>query len=255
LRQFKLYFSVLLLLASHLAQADDDFNWWASMELGAAYMQNTDQTVVQATSVPHRPNIYVTDNVEDTAVLGVGLGYTFELADDDDFFPSNRLGVYYDYYVPTNVSGHIENDHAVVGYIYTLQARSHSLWLNDQFDLFNWNDIIPFIEGGIGVSFNSIYDYKETPVLANLPAGHSRSAGFESNSDTSFAWRAGAGVNVVLPRGLKPFTLGLLYRYSDRGDINTGPSETYPTVNKSLGTPLKSNDVLLSLTYSGFYDD
>ena len=224
------------------------------MEAGVAYMQADNQTVTQGTPLMDRPNIYVTNKIDNTAVVGAGLGFAFALAGEDDFFPATRLGVYYDYYIPTNVYGTIENEQSVIAFTYTLQARSNTLWLNDQLDLFNWNNIIPFLEGGIGIAFNSIYDYEETLVLEN-PGQSNKSAAFESNSSTSFAWRAGAGVNVILPRGLERFTLGFLYRYSDRGDITSGPSETYPTQDKGLGTPSKSNDVMISLTYSDFYYD
>ena len=225
-------------------------HWWVTLESGAAFTQNNSDTVVEYMPEVTVPDNYVTTHNDNVAILGLGAGYSMGEAKKNSWFPTNRLGIYYDYYFPATSSGHIEKYQNITAYTYKFKSHSNTLWLNDQLDLFNWCNIVPFIEFGFGPSWNTAYDYNQTPVAPNpLQDRRTQSAAFKNKTHTDLAWRTGVGVNFILSKNSDRFQIGVLYRYSDRGRAKTGSSANYPTVDKPLETKLRSNEVLGSLSY------
>jgi len=242
-------FCLLCFAAAPLAQAEpqSQSGWWASLEAGTAFVNPGSGTLEPMPNVD-KPDNYSVTNFDTTAVLGLGAGYAFK----SETRPDNRLGLYYDYYSPSTLSGDIEKWEYITAYTYSYKISSNTVWRNDQQDLFNWHNIVPFIEFGLGVAFNSASDYNEVPVPENpLQDRRDQPAAFEDKTNTAFAWRVGAGVNFLLPWMDNQFRVGLQYRYTDRGEVKTGGSEHYPSMNQGLNTELRSNEVMASISYIG----
>jgi hypothetical protein len=244
-----LFFIVTNFCICFSAQASD---WWASLEGGAAFMQESHNNTVEPMPGVNLPDNYRNTGSENTGVFGAGIGYEFTRAKAHTWFPSNRLGVFYDYYSPSAVSGQIEKWQTVTAYTYTIDVFSNTLWLGDQLDLFKWSYFTPFIEVGLGIAWNNASNYNEraTPNNNDDRDECNGSAAFADHTTTSFAWRAGMGVNLTLPcSSCEHWNVGLLYRYADLGHAKTGASDHYPSVNKGIETELRSNEVLATLQY------
>lgn len=220
------------------------------LEAGASFVQHNTRTVIETMPMVNLPDNYSTSIQNNNGLVGLGFGYTLALPVQNSVLSTNRIGIFYDYYFATGLTGSIEKWQAITAYTYSFNNNSNTLWLDDQLDLFNWNNIVPFLELGAGASWNRAYGYNETPVPQNpLPDRRIDSASFASNTVTSFAWRAGAGVNLFVFWLPDQFHLGVLYRYVDRGTIKTGASANYPTVTNGIGAKIRSNDVVCTLTY------
>src|SRR5258708_1454167 len=115
-------------------------------------------------------------------------------------------------------------------------------------------DIWMSLEAGVSFLQDPVNTTVQTMPGVNLPDNYVNtdqdhrdlSADFAKNTNTSFAWRLGVGVNLVLPSDCEGWHLGVLYRYADLGEAETGDSENYPTVG-NLETQLISNEILASL--------
>ncbi|MGA2655726.1 MAG: hypothetical protein ABSF18_07085 [Gammaproteobacteria bacterium] len=242
----------LLCLSSGNAFADYDEldGLFLSIEAGVSFLDSPNNITVEPMPGVNFPDDYVNSGIDNVGIVGAGLGYAFTLNDDDDWFFENRLGLYYDYYSKGKVDGYINKWQTTKTYDYTFTVNSNTLWLGDQLDLFEWNELIPFVEVGLGIAWNTAGKYSETP-LPEVPEQDRRdeSAAFADHTRTEFAWRVGAGINVDLQDWTHGLTAGILYRFVDLGTAKTGASENYPTVVNSLETKLRSNELLGNIRY------
>jgi hypothetical protein len=166
---------------------------------------------------------------------------------DRAWLPADRLGVFYDYYSPQQISGVINKYQLTTAYNDHFSVHSNTFWLDNQLDLVRIHSFTPFIDLGIGASFNSASGYAESPTADN-DEPRQDGAGFASNTHLAFAYRAGVGVNYRIPTK-QPLDLGILYRYTNRGYAQTGNSANYPIGSLQSGQ-LKSNEVALTLRYN-----
>lgn len=89
---------------------------------------------------------------------------------------------------------------------------------NIYFDLGTWHGFTPFVGGGVGVSHNTIHDWRDT----NVPTG---SVAFgRTTSVTNFAWAAHAGVAYAVSPN---FSVEFAYRYIHLGDGRAPAVFTY----------------------------
>ncbi len=230
-------------LSSFASSASHD-GWWVNVEGGYGWGVTPHHTNVEAMPEVNLPDNYVSNQLGNNGTAGLGVGYQFIFS--HTWLPANRLGLIYDYTSQTKLSGHIDKWQEVTTYNYHYQASANTLWIDDQLDLFSYNNFIPFLEVGIGSAWNQTSYYREA-ALSNVPLQDVRSqtAAFANHTQTEFAYRVGAGVNFRLTHQLN---LGLQYRYDSLGSISTGNSKYYPTV-ANLDAPFRVNSVLLSLRY------
>lgn len=238
--------------------AQDTSGWWINLEGGYAFSIEPNDVNVKAMPSASLPDNYVSTDFNDQGVAGIGFGYQFDLSrtflsrinknNSYQWFPANRIGLFYDFYIPATLSGQVNKWQDVAVYDYTYQVYSNTLWLNNQLDIIQYENIVPFIEVGIGNAWNNASDYKEYP-LSSVPAQDIRvpKAGFTDNTQTAFAYRIGAGVNIAFS---SKATVGLLYRYSDLGQVSTGASANYPAMDTGVSSKLRSNQVFITLRYA-----
>ncbi len=123
---------------------------------------------------------------------------------------------------------------------------------NLYFDLGTWHGFTPFVGGGVGVSWNTIHDFRDTNVPTNSVA-FSRDTSF-----TNFAWAAHAGVSYAISPNV---AVEFAYRYLNLGDARTGVVYTYLG---QFGTPrtrfkdIDSHDFKVGLRWmfgdEGYYE-
>lgn len=224
-------------------------HWWVAIEGGYNFSTVNSNTLSEPMPFVFPPNdYYVSQARNDTGSVGAGLSYQFNLPGweklSNQWFSTDRLGLFYDYYFPANIDGKIYKwESSTIGYDYQYVVVSHVVWLDNQLDIISWKKLTPFVDASIGSAFNTASNYSENPV--ELPPRPS--AAFANNTSTQFAWRAGFGLNYALDAYKYVSQISLEYRYSDLGNVNTGTSGTYPSVNHALSQRLTNSEIILAL--------
>jgi opacity protein-like surface antigen len=102
--------------------------------------------------------------------------------------------------------------------------------------------LIPWVSAGIGVGFNNAHHFQNTPLISEATT----MPNFSSNTQTSFTYTLGAGVQKVLT---SHWQVGVGYDFSDWGRSQLGRSSGQ-TLNSGLRlNHLYTNGVLLNVTY------
>ncbi|HEY3916869.1 MAG TPA: OmpA family protein [Stellaceae bacterium] len=151
--------------------------------------------------------------VDTSVIFGGGIGYRFN--------PMFRSDFTLDYIPSHNVKGHDSLAPTV-----TNSGNVSSLvgMLNGYLDLNGFAPTLfgpfqPYLQAGVGFANN---DLSRTNI--SLAAGPFVAAGsYSGNTDTDFAWGAGAGVGYPVTPNL---TLDLGYKYLDLGEMRSGTSFT-----------------------------
>ena len=224
---------------------------WLAFEAGAAFSTTEHNTNTMALPNDDAPSFlyddYKTNQRDDDYLLGLSGGYEFKLHQSwiRCLLPKARLGLGYEFVGETKVDGQAHVYQEQPYYDYNYKTYSQVGWAIGQLDLPHWRQFTPFIDLGLGISFNHAGEYNEERVNDEV---HVRtSADFASHTKTAFAWRAGLGVNYKL-HPASPWKVGAVVRYSDLGHVETGDSETYPTV-KSLTLPITNLELALQVGY------
>jgi len=227
---------------------------WVALEGGMDFsMQATHANVVPMPNVD-LPDNYLFTHLHNTWMLGVGAGYQFTRPQSlfpslaAKWLPSDRLGVFYDYYAPQQLSGVINKYMTNTAYTDHVTVHSHTLWLDNQLDIAQLHAFTPFVDLGLGLSQNTTADYAEAPTVDNLePRGDS--AAFARHNNWALAYRAGFGVNYHLATK-QPMDIGMMYRYTNRGRAKTGDSANYP-IGALSSNHLTSNEI--SLVFRSYF--
>lgn len=99
----------------------------------------------------------------------------------------------------------------------------------------------PYVSWGLGAAFNQARDYQETPLIA----GAVPSLPFASETQTSFTWGVGLGVDYALNPHAR---LGVGYQFADLGSVSLGPTPS-ATTNQTLSFPhLYTNQLRFQFT-------
>ena len=100
--------------------------------------------------------------------------------------------------------------------------------LNGYVDLGTWYNLTPFVGAGIGASYNTIHDFKDTCSIVSVCTGGSVATG-KDNSKWNFAWALHAGVAYKVTNA---FAVELAYRYVNLGDASSGDLVAYNGTNQ-----------------------
>jgi opacity protein-like surface antigen len=222
---------------------------WVALEGGVDSAMHATHTNTAVMPDVDLPDAYVLNHLQNTWMLGFGAGYEFSRTNklfpqlDKKWLPSDRLGIFYDYYAPQQLSGVINKYLTDPAYTDHVSIHSHTFWLDNQLDLAQINAFTPFLDLGIGVSRNSMTNYAETPTIDNV-SPRENSAAFADKNTWAVAYRAGLGVNYHPAN--QPIDIGILYRYTNRGRAKTGDSANYP-IGALSSNHLTSNQIALVL--------
>lgn len=96
---------------------------------------------------------------------------------------------------------------------------SFSTGLNAYYDFTNFSEsgVTPYITGGVGMSQNKIGD-------SSLYVDNEQQAQFSSNTDTSFMWKLGVGVQKKINESI---FVDLSYKFADLGVAKSGTGSYY----------------------------
>lgn len=220
-------------------------NWFITLSAGEQYPQWNNPIKIDNGSdlpTPYNKDLYSTKSNSE-AVIALGLGRRWKR--DDFWLPSYSVGVFWQYFFRANL-GHTITQNSIpefTNYTYDWMLTSNLLLASAKLNLFQYGKISPYINGGIGSSFNRTSDYKEMP-LPNVTARVSPNFGNFSTSE--FSYNIGAGIDVqVMPH----FIASVGYIYQDLGQVSSGPGKgTWSNQSLNPGS-YHSNEWLVSLTY------
>lgn len=224
--------------------AKDSLNGW----YGFAKVGSQKSTIDNPLSInngsgfpaPYDKDIYTT-NTKSSAVAGVGAGYYWS----DWALPGVSLGINYSHYFNSANNGQIIQYGLpeFTNYNYQWKTTSDLVLASAKLDLYRWNALAPYIQGGVGFSANKAKSYSEQALAGVTPR---ISPQFASHSTTVFAYQLGVGLDwAVKPQ----WVVSLGYEYTDLGKFSSGNGINSWSGDALSSGKLNSNAGVLGVTY------
>lgn len=217
-------------------------NWFFSLGSGAQFPNWHNSMKVNNSSTHSEKDLYETKD-ENGAVIALALGRRWQ--HDSFWFPSYSFGVLWQYLFRINLGDTFTlNSPPVIGsYKYNWELTSNLLLASAKLNLFQYGKFSPYVNAGIGSSFNRTSNYKETPLQGAVPRTNPAYGKF---STSEFAYNVGVGIDLQLTQ---QFIMSLGYNYQDLGQISSGPGKSAWS-NQSLNPgSFHSNEILFSVSY------
>lgn len=161
------------------------------------------------------------------------------------WLPSYSLGLFWQYFFKTHIHGEITQYSLpeFTNYNYNLDFVSKLLLASGKINLFQYRIFSPYINGGIGSSFNNVSNYCEKAFSGVTPRV---SPEFRDSNISEFAYNLGAGIDIqVLPQ----LILSVGYLYQDLGPISSGNGVNAWAEQSLNPGSYRSNEVLVTATY------
>ena len=161
------------------------------------------------------------------------------------WLPKYSLGLRYQHLFANTIDGTITQYSlpSKVNYNYTWSVSSDVLSAYTKLDLLTLGPIMPYVNAGLGMSFNRSGAYNE---YAASDVTSRVSPDYASCTQSNFAYDLGLGIDAVIRPNIV-FSLG--YDYQQLGAISSGPGQTtWSGARLNAGT-LSTNTLLLGLTY------
>jgi len=220
-------------------------NWYASAGVGGQFPTlNSSMTVNNGSSfpTPFDQDIYSTTN-HAQVFFGASVGRRWQR--DNNWLPALSVGVLYEYFWANNVGGTITQFSIPQfnNYNYTWNTASNVVLASAKLNLFQYNWLSPYVNGGLGGAFNRASSYREMA----FPEVTARvSPGFAANTSHQFAYNAGVGVDFQCA---SQFLLSIGYLYQDLGKVSSGQgTQSWEGQSLNLGK-YHSHGVMASVTY------
>ena len=191
---------------------------------------------------PMDVDIYST-NDKTRGAIGLVLGETWHR--NRNILPDYGLGIRYQHLFQNTISGDIEQYSLpqYQNYSYTWGNSANTLTVFTKLNLFNYSHISPYVEAGLGVSFNQTMQYQETAFSGVTPR---TSPDFGAGTNTAFAYHAGAGIDIPLTN---QWTASVGYEYQNLGGVTSkAGADSWSNTTLSLGN-YQLNSVLVRINY------
>jgi opacity protein-like surface antigen len=220
-------------------------NWFISAGAGAQYPQWHNLMKIHNNSELSAPNdkdLYSTKN-QSEPILALSLGKRWQ--SNQFWLPSYSFGVFWQYFFRTHLGRTVAQHSlpAFTNYKYKWDLTANVLLASAKLNLFQYGKIAPYVNGGIGSSFNRTSNYQETALPGVAPRTSPR---FGKFSTSEFAYNAGVGVDLQLT---PQFIISVGYNYFDLGQISSGPGKEIWSDQSLNPGSYHSNEILVSLSY------
>ena len=222
-----------------------DAQWVAAIGAGEQYPQQSGNIKVNNGSdfnAPYNQDIYT---VKNTAQPVVALSVGRRWQRDTFWFPAYSGSLFWQYFFKSQ-AGNTIMQYSIpefTNYNYNWNIKSNLLLASAKLNLLKYHHLSPYINGGIGASFNKTSGYTETALGDVTPRVN---PGFGGGNTSAFAYQAGAGLDLQFNPQL---IISLGYNYQDLGNVNSGSGiGTWSGQSLNLGS-FRSNEVLISVNY------
>ncbi|WP_028387738.1 SPOR domain-containing protein [Legionella fairfieldensis] len=223
----------------------DGSKWFVQLQGGVFFPLMDRQILIDNGAdvpAPGNVDIYsVKQSNPGTIALTVGHRMTTQLSTIDHYTFSGRL----QYVLPANV-GKTIMQYSIpefLNYNYNWKLSALALTADTKLNLFNFSNFLPYINGGLGVSFNQARSYRETALPEVTPRV---SPAYANHTLTHFTYHVGAGLDFFYARH---WLLSVGYEFESLGDFSSGKGQsTWFPESLYLGT-YQANTLLFSVTY------
>lgn len=241
------------ILADHVGREAQ--SWFAGVGLGfeKLFFENRTNTLLE-TLPPPQPDIFTLSNVTAAnGLVSVDVGHQWRLT------PYARFNVFMEYdhfssFSPTGTRaafGYQPSSffYSPSQYGYTLEHQA--LLFGAKVDFAQWHQLMPYFEGGMGVSRNALSDFNNTITASSGLSGPITP--FPNHVNYALAFMLGTGVDVLLQNH---WFLTFGYRFGDWGNVQSGNVTTIPSPPGGSLSPIRlsnalySNQALMRLSYS-----
>lgn len=162
----------------------------------------------------------------------------------EQFIPGYALGLRYQHVFTKDITGQVMQYSVpeFTNYEYNLGVLINTLSAYSKVELVRLGPVIPYINGGLGVSVNNSETYVEMSLPGITPRN---SPAYAGKTRTQFTYDLGLGIDVVINPELM-LTLG--YEYQNFGKLITGAAQpsSWATQRLDLGT-LNTNTFTVGL--------
>ena len=220
-------------------------NWVITLGAGMQFPHfNSSMSVNNGSNFPPPANedVYTT-STNHQPILEAEIGRRWER--DSTWIPSYSLSLAYKYLLATNI-GHTVKQYsspAFTNYNYTWNFSANILLATAKINLVKYGCLSPYINGGIGWSYNRSSDYSEKAIAGVTPR---TSPNYGSQTNTQFAYNVGAGIDVQLDKNLILFAG---YEYLNLGNVSgSDGSGSWSGQSLSLGR-YSTNLVMVGISY------
>ena len=220
-------------------------NWFIAGDVGVQVPTiNNPLTVNNGSGFPSPNDLdSFTTGTNAALLLGVDGGYQWQR--ESRYFPAYALGLRYKHFFNSNVGGQITQYSLpeFTNYNYKWNLSSDILLFTGKLDLVRFGAFSPFVNGGVGVTFNHASGYQETALNDVTPR---ISPSFGDYTQAAFAGSVGAGLDwQVNPK----LILSLGYEYQSLGHIDSGAGTGEWSGSALQSTDYHSNSAILSVNY------
>jgi len=213
------FFYVLPLFLSSAAAAQtapyDTDGYYVRLDAGYGFARDSG-----ATGAPVSGRV---NNLDDSPVVGAGVGYRF-----NRHFRVDLTSSY--------AGGHELDDSDTGGNRWKADIGAWTSLVNIYFD-YPLGDWSPYLTAGAGVSRNRTESVTRSPTALTI----------DGKTTTEFAWQAGGGVGYAFSPN---WSLDLGYRYVDAGRFSSGDRASDGTTGNTIKGDLRSHVALLGVRYT-----
>lgn len=220
--------------------------WYVSADIGAAWSDaNGSMTVNNGSNFPPPANVdlYSIASGDARALLGISAGYRWQR--NEQTLPSYSLALRYQHLFTQPIKGTIDQYSLPQfnNYSYSWGIEADVISLYSKIDLMNYKNLMPYVDVGLGVSFNQSTTYQETAFVNVTPR---ISPAFVSHTRAQFAYNVGAGLDYqIRPQVI----VSLGYEYQSFGRVSSGSGQTtWSGTYLNLGNSA-TNTLLFGATY------
>jgi opacity protein-like surface antigen len=177
------------------------------------YSKSNENSITTSTRLADYTDILEAPSLKNNILYEATMGYQFSFK--NKFLPYYSLGLLYQIGEPTRVNGLVDpeglgnsGDASYQG-----QIVSQSLFINNQWGLFNYHHVIPYLEAGLGIAQHELKGYQILPA-SNIV--------INNGQNFAFAWLAGGGLAYELPLESHALVFNLGVRYMNLGSASAG---------------------------------
>ena len=186
-------------------------NWYLRGDVGVGIQTFSSFNYTETNSAFVWPSSWtiVQQNIQDTTIFGLGIGYEFNSWFRVDFTGEYRAKAAF------KATGSYTNFCGTGGTCFDVNTGNYSaavFMINAYFDLGTWWCITPYIGGGVGGAYNTISGMQDNGIISNGTVGFGYTAG--DNSAMNFAWNLQAGLTYNVNNNFK---IDFNFRYLNLG--------------------------------------
>lgn len=237
-----------LLFAALLVQsgyAEDGHGWFvrAGVSLGEPEFHDTLHVNNGSGFPPPLNHDAYSTRKDNAATASLVAGYRW--IREQSRFPIIGLGFNYLHLFSNDIHGDITQYSLpqFKNYRYTWAVESDVLAVVARINLMPYQRLLPYVEGGLGMAWNTASDYRETALAGVTPR---ITPGFRDKAWTHATYSLGAGVDFILTPKI---TLSLGYEFRDWGPMASRPGELTWSGERLYAGHYRTQSGLLGVTY------